>query len=209
MSVACAGIGDTERDTKRSRTAGGGRTQGVAGNGSVPCGPQMRSRRSQFWNVPIQCRWRPMSRGSRRPCRMTAPRGSCRQARNVLVAFHARGRPVARPQTRHQAGSQAASRRAEAKAAGVSARSKPRLGRGVLHPRRRPRRDTAPIRTSYRRNPSQEFADAPVRPIPRDRGPWLPDARCVRWISCRKCRAERIHCVVTRGQRNADASAVC
>ena len=81
--------------------------------------------------------------------------------------------------------------------------------RGVLHPRRRPRRDTAPIWTSYRRNPSQEFADAPVRPIPRDRGPWLPDARCVRWISCRKRRAERIHCVVSRGQRNADASAVC
>ena len=62
-------------------------------------------------------------------------RARSRPARNVPVAARARRSRVALPRLPRQAGSRAASRRVEAKAAGTSARSKHRLGRGT--PRRR------------------------------------------------------------------------
>jgi hypothetical protein len=133
-SVGCAEIGATERDTKRSRMAGGGRTQGVAWRGSLPFSPLARSRHSQVRCLTIPCSLRSKSRSSRRPCRSPARKRSCRQARNLVVAARGWRRRAALPPLPRQAGSRAASRRVEPKAAGTSARSKQRL---VLHPRRR------------------------------------------------------------------------
>jgi hypothetical protein len=129
-SVACAGIGGTEPATKPSRTAGGGRTHGVARHGSPPFSQLARSQQSQIRRPSIPCRLQLTSRSSRRPCRTTAPRGNSRPARNVQVAAHARRSRVALPQLPRQPSSRIARRRVEAKAAG-SALAKRRLGSGA------------------------------------------------------------------------------